>query len=82
MNETNKVDRPVRKVISLEEEIQKTEEKLRRLQNRQKEQKKKEKERNQKAIFDLIRSEKLDKVSLEQWEACISRIKELLVVQK
>lgn len=70
------------KVNSLEEEIAKTAEKLRKLQEKQKELQKKERERSQKAVFDLIKLEKLDVVNIELWTASLPAIRKLLGTDK
>jgi hypothetical protein len=70
-----------RKARSLEEEIQKAAEKLRRLQDQQREQQRKERERNQKAVLELIKAERLDAVPAEQWRDALPKIKALLIVE-
>ena len=64
--------------MTLDEEIAKTAEKLRKLQDKQKELQRKERERCQKAVFDLMKSEKLDQVSVENWTKALPGIRKLL----
>lgn len=70
------------KVISIEDEIAKATEKLRKLQEKQKEMQKRERERCQKAVFDFIKTEKLDGISVDVWTAALPDIKRLLGVEK
>ena len=79
MSEANATSKPGRKAGSLDEEIQKAAEKLRRLQERQRDQQRKERERNQKAVLELIKAERLDVVPADQWKAALPKIKALLV---
>jgi Spy/CpxP family protein refolding chaperone len=51
-----------RKAKTLDEEIAAQREKLRKLEERQREQQRKERERNQKAVMELIKTERLDAV--------------------
>lgn len=75
MSEANATSKPGRKAGSLDEEIQKAAEKLRRLQERQRDQQRKERERNQKAVLELIKAERLDVVPADQWKAALPKIK-------
>lgn len=68
-----------RKARTLQEEITATAEKLRKLQERQKEIERKERARNQKAVLELIKSEKLDSIPIEQWRQAIETIKAALL---
>lgn len=70
-----------KKVRSLDEEIARAAEKLRKLQEQQKEQQKRERERNQKAVLELIKSERLDAVPAEQWKQALPQIKALLITE-
>ena len=79
MSEANATNKPGRKAGSLDEEIQKAAEKLRRLQERQRDQQRKERERNQKAVLELIKAERLDVVPAEQWKAALPKITALLI---
>ena len=63
---------------SLEEEIARQREKLKRLEDKQREQQRKWRDKNQKAVFELIRSEKLDMVDIEKWQPAIQQIKSIL----
>ena len=69
-----------RKARTLEEEIAAQREKLKKLEDRQREQQRKERERNQKAVLELIKAEKLDAVSAEQWRSAMPAIKSALLV--
>ena len=82
MSEANATSKPGRKAGSLDEEIQKAAEKLRRLQERQRDQQRKERERNQKAVLELIKAERLDVVPAEQWKAALPKIKALLLQEE
>lgn len=81
MSEENVSKLRGRKQKSLEEEIAAQREKLRKLEERHKEQQRKERERNQKAVMELIKSEKLDTVPAEVWRDAMPKIKALLVVE-
>lgn len=80
MSEAKSTSGAGRKVRSLDEEIVAQREKLRKLEERQKEQQRKERERNVKAVLELIRAEKLDAVSADQWKAAMPAIKTALRV--
>jgi Spy/CpxP family protein refolding chaperone len=75
------VSKAPRKVCTLEEEILAQREKLRKLEEKQREQQKKERERNQKAVFELLKSEKLDLVPVERWKDLVGLIKKSLQEQ-
>lgn len=70
-----------RKVRTLDEEIAHQREKLRKLEERQREQQRREREKNQKAVLDLIKAERLDTVPAERWRAVMPKLKALLVVE-
>ena len=59
--------RTARKARTLDEEIAHQREKLRKLEERQREQQRRERERNQKAVLDLIKAERLDTVPADRW---------------
>ena len=59
-------------------EIAKTLEKLNRLREKKKESERRAKEKNQKAVLELIKTEKLDMIPVEKWELAISTIKTAL----
>ena len=61
-------------------EIAKTLEKLNRLREKKKETEKRAREKNQKAVLELIKTEKLDMIPIEKWESAISTIKTALGV--
>lgn len=67
-----------KKSKSLEEEIIAQRNKLKKLEDRHKEQQRKEKEKNYKLVLELIKSEKLDLVSVDQWRQSVPEIKKLL----
>jgi flagellar motility protein MotE (MotC chaperone) len=72
------VSKGARKARTLEEEIAAQREKLRKLEDKHREQQKKERERNQKAVVELLKSEKLDLVSVDRWKELIPVIKKAL----
>lgn len=80
MTQQNATTKPGRKVRTLDEEIQRATYKLQQLQERKKQQEKRQRERNQKAVLELIKAERLDTVPAEQWEKALPQIKTLLVV--
>jgi hypothetical protein len=61
-----------RKIKTLDEEIAAQREKLRKLEER---------EKNQKAVMELIKTERLDAVPSELWREAMPKIKALLVVE-
>lgn len=69
---------PARKVRNLEEEIAAQRAKLKALEDRQKDQQRKERERNQKAVMEIIKAEKLDTATAEQWANALPAIKTAL----
>lgn len=69
-----------RKAKTLDEEIAAQREKLRKLEERQKEQQRKEREKNQKAVMELIKTERLDAVPSDLWREAMPKIRALLVV--
>ena len=64
---------------TIQDEISSTKEKLRKLEDRQKEQVKKERDRNQRAVLDIIKAEKLDVVSPEKWQEAMPKIRAILL---
>lgn len=81
MTEAIQDTKSVRKPRSLEEEITVQREKLKKLEERQRENQRKDRERNTKAVLELIRAEKLDLVSAENWKSALPTIKEALQVK-
>lgn len=81
MSDALATPKPGRKPKSLDAEIAAAEAKLRKLQDRQKEQQKKERDKNQKAVLELIKAEKLDTVSPELWSRAMPKIKALLTTE-
>ncbi len=69
-----------RQVRTLDEEIAHQREKLRKLEERQREQQRREREKNQKAVLELIKAERLDTVPAERWRAVMPKLKALLAV--
>jgi len=67
------------KLKTLEDEISIARAKLKRLEEKQREQQKKWRDKNQKAVLELIRSEKLDLVKLEKWKTMLPQLKALLI---
>lgn len=82
MSATEISEKQIPKAISIEDEISRATEKLRKLQEKQKDMQKKERERCQKAVFDFIKTEKLDGISVDLWTAALPDIKRLLGVEK
>jgi len=78
MTKSESTEKASNKTMTLEEEIAKTAEKLRKLQDKQKELQRRERERCQKAVFDLMKSEKLDQVSVDNWTKALPGIRKLL----
>lgn len=70
-----------RKAKTLDEEIAAQRDKLRKLEERQREQQRKERDRNQKAVMELIKAERLDVVPSDLWREAMPKIKALLVVE-
>ncbi|MEN9473600.1 MAG: hypothetical protein RIS48_320 [Pseudomonadota bacterium] len=71
-----------RKARTLDEEIAHQREKLRKLEERQREQQRREREKNQKAVLELIKAERLDTVPADRWRAVMPRLKALLAVDQ
>ncbi len=71
-----------KKVKTLDEQISAQREKLRKLEDAQKEQLRRERERNQRAVLELIKSERLDAVSPDLWRKAMPKIKSLLLVDE
>jgi Spy/CpxP family protein refolding chaperone len=78
MTEAIQDTKSVRKPRSLEEEITVQRDKLKKLEERQRENQRKDRERNTKSVLELIRAEKLDLVSAENWKSALPTIKEAL----
>ena len=78
--ETDSV-KTVRKARTLDEEIAHQREKLRKLEERQREQQRREREKNQKAVLELIKAERLDTVPAERWRAVMPKLKVVLAVE-
>lgn len=76
-NEKSEV-KQARQARSLDDEIAKARDKLRRLEEQQREQQRKDRERNVKAVLELLKSEKLDIVSAEVWKDALPQIRTLL----
>ena len=68
-----------RKPRSLEDEIERQEARLKKLQDNLKEKKRREYERNAKAIAALLQTEHLDQVPVETWQQQLPAIKALLL---
>jgi hypothetical protein len=71
----NKVEK---KSKSLEDEINTQRAKLKKLEDRYKEQQRKEREKNYKLVVELLKAEKLDLVSIDQWRMALPIIKKSL----
>lgn len=72
--------RTVRAPKTLDDEIARTEAKLKRLQEQRRTNERKALERNERAILDVLKSEKLNEVSAEKWKAAIAPIRRALGV--
>lgn len=81
MSDSETLQTADKKIKTLDEEIAAQQEKLRKLMEKKRETEKKTKEKNQKAVLDLIRTERLDAVPMERWQSCIEKIKILLLDQ-
>lgn len=68
------------KVQSLEEKIAVQREKLRKLEDEKKEFDRKERERNEKATIELLRTEKMLALSIDQWEKAMPIIRKALKI--
>ncbi len=79
MNSETGATKPAKNVKTLDDEIAAAAEKLRKLQERQKEQQRKNREKNQKAVMNLIKTERLDTVSSDLWREAMPKIKMLLI---
>lgn len=79
MTQDQNQEKPQRKAKTLEDEIALAREKLKRLEEKQREQQKKWREKNQKAVFELIRSEKLDLIEVEKWKSALPQLKSILM---
>ncbi|PRD67293.1 hypothetical protein C6P61_17135 [Malikia spinosa] len=73
--------KPARKARTLDEEIAHQREKLRKLEERQREQQRREREKNQKAVLELIKAERLDTVPAERWRAVMPKLKVVLAME-
>lgn len=80
MNSETNNSKAGRKARTLDEEIAAQRDKLKKLEERQREQQRKEREKNQKAVMELIKSERLDAVPTDLWREAMPKIKALLVV--
>lgn len=70
-----------RRVRFLEQEIENVTQKLKKLLKQKKEQKRRELEFNKKNVYELIRAERLDHISIEQWKKMILDIKKILFLK-
>ena len=80
MSGENTNPKSVRNTKTLDEEIAVQREKLRKLEERHRDQKRKERERNQKAVMELIKTERLDLIPSNIWREAMPKIKSILVV--
>jgi len=81
MSETKATDKPARKTKSLDQQIEDLRAKLRKAEEAKKAEDAKARERNQRAIVALIRDERLDTVSVDEWRAVMPKLRTLLKVQ-
>jgi len=72
----------VKKVRSLDEEIAAAQEKLARLQAQKRDRERKDLERNQKAIYTMLRTEKLDAVPIELWNKSLPALRKLFKISE
>lgn len=78
MSENQAQEKTARKARTLEQEITLQRDRLRRLEERQREQQRKDREKNQKAVLELIRAERLDAVAATQWRSALPAIRAAL----
>lgn len=81
MSSESTTNKAGRKAKTLDEEIASQRDKLRKLEERQRDQQRKEREKNQKAVMELIKTERLDAVPSDLWREAMPKIKALLVVE-
>ncbi len=74
------VERSARTPKSIDDEIAKAKEKLRRLEEQRRESVRKAAERNERAIVELMRAEKLNEIPVEQWKAAMGALRAALGV--
>ncbi|MCC7007144.1 MAG: hypothetical protein IT497_10960 [Ottowia sp.] len=79
MSQDKTQEKTQRKAKTLEDEIAIARDKLKRLEEKQREQQKKWRGKNQKAVLELIRSEKFDSIDIKQWKSKIADLKLLLL---
>lgn len=82
MAEEKSTGKPARKARTLEEEIARAEAKLRKLQELHREQQRKERERNQKAVLEIIKGERLDLIPADKWRDALPKIRALLIAEE
>ncbi|WP_156443859.1 hypothetical protein [Burkholderia savannae] len=82
MANENAAAKPARQGRSLEDEITKARDKLRRLEEQHREQQRKDREKNAKAVLELLKSEKLDIIPAELWKNALPKIRALLAVNE
>ena len=78
MDSTVPTKKSARKSLVLENEIDVMRDKLKKLEEQHKLQVQKERDKNFKLVVDLIRTEKLDLISVDQWRLAMSEIKKSL----
>lgn len=81
MSSESTTNKSGRKAKTLDEEIAAQRDKLRKLEERQRDQQRKEREKNQKAVMELIKTERLDAVPSDLWREAMPKIKALLIVE-
>ena len=81
MNATEKSTNVPKKQKSIDDEILALNEKLKKLVAKKKDTERKERARNQKAVLELIASERLESVSVKKWESVMPQLKVLLGVE-
>lgn len=64
---------------TIEEEIEFAEERLRKLRDQKRLNDIKQREKNMRAVLDLLKTERLDVVSSEQWQKVLPEIRTLLL---
>lgn len=81
MSSESTINKSGRKAKTLDEEIAAQRDKLRKLEERQRDHQRKEREKNQKAVMELIKTERLDAVPSDLWREAMPKIKALLIVE-
>ena len=79
MSPSEQPKKPKTSTRTIEEEIEFAEEKLRKLKDQKRLNDIKQRERNIRAVLDLLKTERLDVVSSDQWQKVLPEIRTLLL---